>query len=479
MKSTPLGRPVAAAVLAALPLAFLSCGAPARPDIVIYGATSGGLAAAIQASRMGNSVVVLEPSRHIGGLTTGGLSWTDIGNKMIIGGISREFYQRIKKKYDDPALWTAETRDQYFARRRAGQMAKDEDAMWTFEPKVAAAVFNEMLAEAKVKVITGARLDLAPGKGVLKQDGRITALVLEDGARYEAQVFIDATYEGDLLAKSGVSYAIGREPNSKYSETWNGVQAAHFHHHQFPAGANVDPYIVPGKPESGLLPIIDPAGPGVEQSGDHRIQAYCFRMCLTDHPENRIPFAKPEGYVEQWYELLLRNYEAGERGLPWINSSMPNRKTDTNNRLGFSTDFIGQNYDYPEAGYAEREAIVARHRLYQQGLMWTLAYHSRMPEEVRSQIAKWGMTRDEFTEGGGWQGQLYIREARRMIGGFVMTQNHCQQRERVEDSVGMGAYTMDSHHVQRHVDAAGHVRNEGDVQVGGFPPEERRVGEEG
>jgi hypothetical protein len=193
-------------------------------------------------------------------------------------------------------------------------------------------------------------------------------------------------------------------------------------------------------------------------------------MCLTDHPDNRIPFAKPEGYEERWYELLLRNYEAGETGLPWINSSMPNRKTDTNNRLGFSTDFIGQNYDYPEATYAEREAIVKRHRLYQQGLMWTLAYHPRMPEKIRAQISKWGMSKDEFTEGNGWQEQLYIREARRMVGEFVMTQNHCQHRLPVDQPVGMGAYTMDSHHVQRHVDEDGHVRNEGDVQVGGFPP---------
>jgi len=200
------------------------------------------------------------------------------------------------------------------------------------------------------------------------------------------------------------------------------------------------------------------------------VQAYCFRMCLTDHPDNRIPFAKPEGYDEQWYELLLRNYEAGETGQPWINSSMPNRKTDTNNRLGFSTDFIGQNYAYPEASYSEREAIVARHRLYQQGLTWTLAYHPRMPEKIREQVSKWGMSKDEFTEGGGWQEQLYIREARRMIGDLVMTQNHCQHREPVEQSVGMGAYTMDSHNVQRHVDGNGHVRNEGDVQVGGFPP---------
>jgi len=270
------------------------------------------------------------------------------------------------------------------------------------------------------------------------------------------------------MASAGVSYTVGREANAQYGETLNGVQTKQAKYHQFVNG--VDPYIVPGDSDSGLLPFIDPMGPGQEGAADKRLQAYCFRMCLTDHPDNRIRFEKPEGYNEQWYELLLRNYEAGEAGLPWINSAMPNRKTDTNNRLGFSTDFIGQNYEWPEASYAERDAIKSRHRLYQKGLMWTLAYHPRMPESIRNQISKWGMCQDEFAEGNGWQEQLYIREARRMVSDFVMTQNHCQQREKVEDSVGMGAYTMDSHHVQRYVDRRGHVRNEGDVQVGGFPP---------
>lgn len=471
MKSKPLGRPVAAAVLAAFALVSLSCGGPSRPDIVIYGATSGGLAAAIQASRMGKSVVLLEPSSHVGGLTTGGLSWTDIGNKMVIGGISREFYQRIKKKYDDPSLWTAETRDQYFARRRAGQMAKDEDAMWTFEPKVATAVFNEMLAEAKVQVITGARLNLNPGKGVLKQDGRITALVLEDGARYEARVYIDATYEGDLLAKAGVSCAVGREPNSKYGETWNGVQAAHFHFHQFPEGANVDPYIVPGKPQSGLLPIIDPTGPGEEESGDRRIQAYCFRMCLSNDPNNRLPIEKPANYDEKDHELLLRFIETGKYHEPASKyDPIPNLKTDTNNHGAVSTDYMGANWDYPDGDYATREAIIQRHETYQKGYLWTLQNHPRVPEHLRAYYRQWGLPKDEFTANGGWPTQLYIREARRMTGLLVMTEHHIMGRELAPDSIGMGAYGMDSHNVQRYVTPEGFVRNEGNVQVGGFPP---------
>lgn len=438
---------------------------PVSRDIVVYGGTSAGIVAGIQAKTMGKTVVVIEPTSREGGLTTGGLGQTDIGNKQVIGGLSREFYRRIARHYHETTSWQWEKREEY---RDSGQTRteKREETMWTFEPSAALKVYRDWIAETGLEMVIEERLDRS--SGVKVEGGRIVAITMESGREFRGKMFIDATYEGDLMAAAGVSYTIGREANAQYGETLNGVQTAMAKHHQFVKG--VDPYLVPGDPASGLLPFIDPAGPGDEGAGDARVQAYCFRMCLTDHPENRVPFAKPAGYDERWFELLLRNYEAGETGLPWINSSMPNRKTDTNNRLGFSTDFVGQNYDYPEATYAEREAIVASHRLYQQGVMWTLAYHPRMPEEVREKIAKWGMTKDEFTEGGGWQEQLYIREARRMVGGLVMTQNHCKQKEKVDDSVGMGAYTMDSHHVQRHLDADGHVRNEGDVQVGGFPP---------
>ncbi|MCK5370439.1 MAG: FAD-dependent oxidoreductase, partial [Cyclobacteriaceae bacterium] len=295
------------------------------------------------------------------------------------------------------------------------------------------------------------------------------------GEEYHGKMFIDATYEGDLMAATGVSYTIGREPNSKYAETMNGVNtkytdttmtglsARNAMNHNFVDG--VDPYVIKGDPASGLLPYIDPDGPGKEGAGDSHVQAYCFRMCLTDHPENRIPFAKPENYNELDYELLLRNYEAGEEGFPWINSKMPNRKTDTNNRLGFSTDFIGQNYDYPEASYVEREKIIERHRQYQKGLMWTLAYHPRMSEHIREEVSRWGTSKDEFERKDGWQHQLYIREARRMIGEYVMTQYNCEGLEVVEDVVGMGAYGMDSHHIQRYVNADGFVKNEGNVEA--------------
>lgn len=330
-------------------------------------------------------------------------------------------------------------------------------------------IFNDWVGEYGIEVAYGERLNRETGVSLTRSiPWRIMAIAMESGKVFRGRMFIDATYEGDLMAAAKVSYTVGREANAQYGETANGVQTRLAKSHQLFPG--IDPYIKPGDPSSGLLPHIDPTGPGEEGGADKRVQAYCFRMCLTDHPDNRIPFAKPEGYDPLWYELLLRNFESGERRVPWINSAMPNRKSDTNNKHGVSTDFIGQNYDYPEASYAERERIVAQHRLYQQGLMWTLANHPRVPEAVRNEVARWGMTKDEFVEGHGWQEQIYVREARRMVSDYVMTQDNCQGKAVAKDPVALAAYTMDSHNQQRYVDAQGHVRNEGDVQIKGFPP---------
>jgi len=453
-----------------LTLVCVSClpAAETQYDIVIYGGTSGGVAAAVQARRMGKSVVLIEPTQRLGGLTSGGLGQTDIGNKAAIGGIAREFYQAVRKHYDDPASWKWQTPQEY-ADSGQSRTAAGEEAMWTFEPSAALKIFHDWVRDNQIEVVYGERLDRQSGVAMTRAiPWRIISIRMESGRTFSGRMFIDATYEGDLMAAANVSCAVGREANAHYDETLNGVQTRQAKYHQFVPG--VDPYVAKGDPHSGLLPFIDPNGPGEEGSGDRRVQAYCFRMCLTDHPDNRIPFHKPEGYNELWYELLLRNYEAGERGMPWINSAMPNRKTDTNNRLGFSTDFIGQNYESPEASYEQREAIRTQHRLYQQGLMWTLANHPRMPEKIRQEFARWGMCKDEFTEGNGWQEQLYVREARRMVSDYVMTQHNCQGRVEAEDAVGLAAYGMDSHHVQRYVNAAGHVQNEGDVEVGGFSP---------
>lgn len=478
-----------------LSFAFLLVSHPAKSratdksyDIVVYGGTSAGIAAAIQSSLMGKSVVVIEPSARIGGLTTGGLGQTDIGNKQVIGGISREFYQSIRRYYEKPENWKWQKKEEYMDGGQT-RTAKGEDAMWTFEPSAALKVYAEMIAREKIDIIYNQRLNRS--NGVKKQGQHIVEIEMESGEKYRGKMFVDATYEGDLMAAAGVSYTIGRESNSEYGETLNGVQANKVSttlrgtvskngiHHNFIDG--VDPYIVKGDPSSGLLPFIVEGGPGIDGHGDKGIQAYCFRMTLTDHPENRIPFKKPENYNELEYELLFRNYEAakgavekmynyGDPLVPWINSAMPNRKTDTNNQKGFSTDFIGQNHDYPEASYAEREKIIERHRSYQQGLMWTLAYHPRIPEKVRNAVSKWGTCKDEYERDDGWQEQLYVREARRMVSDYVMSQRNCEGYEVIDDPVSMAAYGMDSHHVQRFVDANGFVQNEGNVEAWGFPP---------
>lgn len=440
-------------------------------DIVVYGGTSAGVAAAIEAVRMGKSVVLIEPGGRLGGLTTGGLGQTDIGNKQVIGGISREFYQNIKKYYENDKNWKWQKRSEY---KDGGQTRthEGEDAMWTFEPSAALKVYQEMLDGLDIQIVCNERLERS--SGVYSEKGKIVSITMESGKTFHGKVFIDASYEGDLMASSGVSYKTGREANAQYGETLNGVQAnvkavtlrgdtsRNLANHNFVDG--VDPYVVKGDPSSGLLPYLNPT---VEPdgTGDHHIQAYCFRMCLTDNPENRIPFEKPADYKEINYELLFRNFEAGYNRVPWINSQMPNRKTDTNNRDGFSTDFIGQNYDYPEAGYAEREEIRRKHLSYQKGLMWSLAYHPRIPEHIRSEVSRWGTCKDEFESEDGWQQQLYVREARRMISDLVMTQKHCESLEIVDDAVGMAAYGMDSHNTQRFVTEEGFASNEGNVEA--------------
>jgi FAD dependent oxidoreductase len=449
---------------------MLCLGQPHQADVVIYGATSSGIAAAVQVSRMGKSVLIVDPGTHIGGLTTGGLGWTDIGNKQVIGGIAREFYRKVKAHYDQPQSWKYQARDSYYKLRHAEINAGD-DAMWTFEPKVATAIYQEMIAQYKIPVVMKQRLDLRPGKGVVKTGTRITAIVMEDGTRYTGRMFIDATYEGDLMAKAGVKYTTGREANAVYGEKYNGVEAAHRHEHQFPDGLRVSPYVVPGDPASGLLPGINAKGPGVEGAGDRLIQTYCFRLCMTNAADNRLPIEKPAHYNERDFELLLRYAESGQYHPPaskW--DPLPNAKTDTNNHGAVSTDFIGMNWDYPEGDYATRERIVRNHETFTRGYLWTMQNHARVPETLRQYYRQWGWPKDEFLENHHFPTQLYIREARRMVSDVVMTEHHVTAREVARDSVGMGAYGMDSHNVQRYITPEGYVRNEGNVQVGGFSP---------
>ncbi len=456
--------------------------APAERDLVIYGSSPAALTAAIEAQRLGRTAVIVCPETRIGGLTTGGLGQTDIGNKSAFGGLALQFYRDVADWYKVDSHWKYEKRSDYIP---DGQCAGSfgEDSMWTFEPSAALAILERWERDNKLEIVRGEFLDRKPG-GVVRNGSRIVAIKTLSGKTFRGKMFVDATYEGDLMAAAGVSYTIGREANSAYGETISGIERALSKNHQFNKG--VSPYVKPGDPSSGLLPYVEPDTDEPDGTGDGRVQAYCFRMCLTDDPSNRIPFVKPEGYNPQNYELLLRNLEAIDPDtfvkkaakfwefMPWINSRMPNRKTDTNNRSGFSTDFIGQNHAWPEASYKEREKILKAHLDYQMGLVWTLANNPRVPEPIRSRVAQWGTCKDEFADGlgHGWQSQLYVREARRMVGDYVATEHDVLRERTTSRPVAMAAYGMDSHHVRRYVGKDGFVHNEGNIEdwrAGGKP----------
>jgi general stress protein 26 len=432
-------------------------------DIVVYGGTAAAVTAALQARAMGKSVIVVSPDRHLGGMTSGGLGFTDSGNTGSIGGLAREFYRRMWRHYQDDASWKWQKRAEY-GNRGQGTAAMDENSrtMWTFEPHAAERIFDDWIRESGIEVVREAPLDRRAG--VKLEGNRIAGIATLDGRRYLARVFIDATYEGDLMAAAGVKYHVGRESNSVYGETWNGNQVGILHHGHF-FKAPVDPYVIPGHAESGLLPRIGSDPPGSRGEGDARIQAYCFRMCLTRVPGNRAPFPRPDSYDPKQYELLLRVFASGWREMFSKFDAIPNGKTDTNNHGPFSTDNLGMNHDYPDASYERRREIIREHEEYQKGLMYFMANDSRIPEDVRTRIAEWGLAKDEFRDNGNWPHQIYVREARRMVGAYVMTERDCLSRKEAPQPVGMGSYTMDSHNVRRYVTPAGTVQNEGDIGV--------------
>lgn len=448
-------------------LAFAPCQAEKpqaqQADIVIYGGTSAAIIAAVQAKKSGKSVIVVSPDTHLGGLSSGGLGFTDTGDKSVIGGLARDFYHRVYLHYQDTSAWKWEKQDAY-GNKGQGTPAIDGDArtMWIFEPHVAEGIFEDYVAEYGLDVRRDEWLDRE--SGVAKQGGQIVSITTLSGNTYRGKMFIDATYEGDLMAAAGVSYHVGREANATYGEAWNGVQVGVLHHNHWFKSA-ISPYRVPGDSTSGLLYGVSAAHPGAYGAGDDKVQAYCFRMCLSNHPDNRVAFPKPDQYNADNYELLARVFASGWRETFDKFDAIPNKKTDTNNHGPFSTDFIGMNYDYPEASYARRQEIIKAHETYQKGLLYFLANDPRVPEDVREEMAQWGLAKDEFQDNGHWPHQLYIREARRMVGDYVMTEHDTFSKREIADPVGMGSYTLDSHNVQRYVKADGYVQNEGDIGV--------------
>ncbi|WP_052573348.1 FAD-dependent oxidoreductase [Haloferula sp. BvORR071] len=452
-------------LLLAAALAAPASAAPVSYDIVVYGGTSGGIAAAVQAARSGKSVVLVSPTAHLGGLTTSGLGWTDLGKSSILGGISREFYHRAYLYYQQGSAWSWQTRASFGNSGQGGPAFNDTlEIASVFEPKVAESVFNQLLTEQNVTVTTG-RLDLTAA-GVTMASGKIDHIRLEDGREFAGKMFIDASYEGDLLPGAGVSFTVGREANATYGETVNGIQAAGATKNQLRDG--VDPYVTAGAAASGLLPGVEAGPGGADGAADARLQAYCFRMVLTDVAANRVAVAQPPGYNEADYELLFRSITAGQTSGFFKLDLMPNRKTDSNNTGGISTDFIGKNYgpgwDWTTLNHDQRQALAKQHENWQRGMLWTLQNSPRVPLAIRTSYSKWGLPADEFADNGNWPWQLYVREARRMVSDYVMTQKHCTGEVVAADSVGLAAYSMDSHHVQRHV-KNGMVKNEGDIQL--------------
>ncbi len=432
-------------------------------DVIIYGGNSSAVIAAVQVVKMGKEVILVSPDKHLGGLTSSGLGWTDTGNKAVIGGLSRDFYHRLYLHYQEDSAWRWQEKNEY-GNKGQGNVAIDgkNRTMWIFEPHAAELVFEQLVDEYKIPVHREAYLDRETG--VSMKDGSIVSIRTLDGNIFMADQFIDATYEGDLMAAAGISYTVGRESINTYGEEWNGIQTGVLHHgHHFKS--DISPYLIPGDPASGVLPRISTEDPGEFGKGDHRLQAYCFRMCLTDHPENRLAIKRPEDYDSTQYELLRRVFDSGWREVFHKFDPIPNHKTDVNNHGPFSTDNIGMNYDYPDASYERRAEIVNEHVSYQKGLLWFLVSDPAVPADIREKMSQWGYARDEFADNGHWPHQIYVREARRMVGDMVMTENEVLGRTPVEQSAGMGSYTMDSHNIQRYIKPDGFVQNEGDIGV--------------
>lgn len=435
-----------------------------QADVVIYGGTAAAITAAIQVVKMGKSVLIVCPETHLGGMTSSGLGFTDTGDKSVIGGLARAFYQKVYQYYQKPETWKYQKKEAY---GNVGQgtpaMDGSNRTMWIFEPHIAERIFEDFVKEYNIKVIRNEWLNRE--KGVKKSNGKIVSITTLSGNEYSAKVFIDATYEGDLMAAAGVHYTTGREASAVYNEEWNGVQVGVLHHGHHFGNRKISPYKVGGDASSGILPLISSDDPGKKGEGDNKIQAYNYRMCLTKNEANKVAFTAPADYDPAQYELLVRVFNSGWRETFNKFDPIPNLKTDVNNHGPVSTDYIGMNYDYPVASYERRRQIIRDHEQYQKGLLYFIANDPRIPGNVQNEMKQWGYAKDEFKDNGNWPYQIYVREARRMKGAYVMTENEILGKKPVEQSIGMGSYTMDSHNIQRYITPEGYVQNEGDIGI--------------
>ncbi len=423
-------------------------------DIVVYGETASGVISAIQAARMGKEVILLSSNRHVGGVMTSGLTATDINKYQEVGGVSREVFQRIYSYYRDKSKWHRQDREEFFEMSKKRTFTGKNDSLkmqWVYESHVLENIYKDMLRESGVKVVYNQRLDLK--NGVTKEGTAIKSIRMVDGNVYHAKIFIDATYEGDLMARSGVSYFVGRESDRQYNELRAGVRID-------PKGSSIDPYVIKGNSSSGLLPFIEPVSERVVGSADKKVQAYTYRVTLTNDRRNRVAIKKPDNYNPLWYEHIARSGSSPQSKLTgYITiTPMPNKKTDTNH-----LDFVGASYDWAEADYETREKIARMHRDYAHGLLWFLGNDKRISASVREEMKQWGFPKDEFTDNGNFPYQIYVREARRMISDFVMKEENCRAQNRVNapNSVGLGTYAFDSHYVARILDHDGKVKIEG------------------
>lgn len=428
----------------------LQAAAAAEPgpsyDVVVYGDSSGAVVAAIDARRQGRSVLLINPSGFLGGMSASGLGATDfLGQRATFGGIASQFYDSVAAAYGT-------------------------NYVRSFEPRVGRQVFETMIAAAGVPVVFHEKLDRAPGKGVQMNRRRIASITTLGGRRYRARMFIDATYVGDLMAAAGVTCTLGREAESRYGEDLAGVRRGDTRPRVHYAQGNkdhfikaVDAYARPGDPGSGLLPHVFRIDGLINGQGDRKIQAYNYRVCLTTKPELRVPIEKPQGYREIDHELLLRNFDAGDDRLPALIEPLAGAgsKVDWNNMHAVGSDHPGANWDYPEASYERRREIEKEHETYTRGLLWTLANHPRVPEAIRKKTSAYGLARDEFVDNGGWPYMIYIREARRMVSDYVMNQHDCEGRRSAADPIALGSFGMDSHVVQHFVTETGHAQSDG------------------